>query len=125
MKHLVLTITLAGAALGAAPPSYIARSPETATYQPYKTVHAISVAALVGTAVSDVGSSWGHRERNPIMADRNGRCSSRAAIIKAGVVGGILLMDHFVLRRHRKAAAIINFAAAGVQGAVTIGNLKK
>ena len=84
-----------------------------------------SVAAVTVAHGLDVHSSWGKHEANPLLQSADGRFGTRGAAVKSGIVAGSLTVQMLLLRKWpkaRKAAAVANFAAAGVIVGVTVRN---
>jgi hypothetical protein len=85
-----------------------------------------SIVALAGANAADIGTSLGRHELNPLLAGRNGRIDTgRAVEIKGALVGGLVLTEWLLHRRHPevvKPFAFVNFAAAGAFGAVAAHN---
>lgn len=84
-----------------------------------------SVAALVGANAADVASSYGRQEANPLLRSGAGRFNARSAGIKIGIVGGVLALQSFALRKAPEAhrtLAITNFAGAGAMAAIAAKN---
>ncbi len=75
--------------------------------------------ALVGAEIADAATAWGKPEANPLLGSRFG---PRAAAIKGGAVAGLLVAEWRWGRGWRRGLAIMNFAVAGVLGAVAIHN---
>lgn len=85
-----------------------------------------SFAAVSTAEIADSASSWGKMEANPLLGQS--RFGAAKAGLKLGVVSAILTGQYFLVR-HRgpgtyKAMAAINFASAGVLGAVAYRNSK-
>jgi hypothetical protein len=81
-----------------------------------------SVAAVVAANVADAGTSWGAREANPLL----GRTfDGRAAAVKAGVTGAMLMFERTAIRRGyatRRKCTWINWAISGGLGLVAYRN---
>lgn len=87
-----------------------------------------SVAALTAAHVADTHSSWGKYEANPLLRSSDGRFGLRGAAVKSGIAAGNLTVQTLILRKWpkaRKAAAIINFAAAGVIVGIAARNYRQ
>ena len=89
-----------------------------------KKLFAASVAAVTTAAITDAGTSWGRAESNPILGQS--RFGMEQTGIKVGLVSAAMASQYFILRRHgaraASAFAAINFASAGVMGAVAYHN---
>jgi len=75
-----------------------------------------SALVLAGALAADTASSWGRPELNPLVRGQGGRFDARSFGIKAGIAGGGLALQYFLLKRAphaERAAAYSNFAAAG------------
>ena len=85
-----------------------------------------SLAAVVAANGADVASSWSQQEANPLVAGGGSQFGMRSVAIKTGFVATSLLIQHVALR-HRpdfyKKLAWMNFATAGVLGAVAKSNM--
>lgn len=87
-----------------------------------------SLAAVAAANVMDAGSSWGKRELNPNLSGNNGRFGWQGAVLKVGIVGGVLALESLVLRHQPstklyRGLAVVNFGGASVTGATAIRNL--
>jgi hypothetical protein len=85
----------------------------------------ISAAVLGAVTIADMHSSMGRLELNPLLRNAEGRFTSRGVSLKALMVGGALLGQHLMLRKHPEAsgwAAGANFAAAAATGAAVARN---
>jgi hypothetical protein len=87
-----------------------------------------SVAALAVANVMDVRTSWGKYELNPNLAGNNGKFGREGALIKLGIVSGMVVLESVVLRhkpskRFYRGLALVNFGSASVTGATAIRNL--
>ncbi len=87
---------------------------------------AVSIGALAGANAADIQASRGGYEANPLLRGPNGRfASGRAIAVKSGIIGGVVLVQWLLSRRHperRKAFAVTNYALAGVVTGVAIRN---
>jgi hypothetical protein len=86
------------------------------------------VAALAVANVMDVRTSWGKYELNPNLAGNNGKFGREGALIKLGIVSGMVVLESVVLRhkpskRFYRGLALVNFGSASVTGATAIRNL--
>jgi len=88
----------------------------------------VSAAALAAANVVDITSSRNLAELNPLLRNSQGRFDARkAALVKAGATGGLLLVQTILRRRAGdgsldKAFTIVNGAAAGAVGATAVRN---
>lgn len=88
----------------------------------------MSVVSLVGASAMDAASSWGHREGNPVLRGNEAAYGWQGALIKAGIVSGVLLAERWLLGRHpcdsrlRRTLTYVNYGAAGVTTAVAVRN---
>ena len=83
-----------------------------------------SLVAAAGAQTADITSSWGGIEANPRLG-RGREFGWQATTIKVAVVGGGLLVQRFVLRRHpghTRLAAAVNFGIAGATAGVAVRN---
>lgn len=84
-----------------------------------------STVALVAASLVDVHSSWGKRESNPALQGPNGRFGARGMGIKLGIVGGMIVGQHFLVKSRPElanAVAWTNFGIAGVTTGVAARN---
>ena len=81
----------------------------------------------IGVNAIDAHSSWGHVERNLILSNSQGRFGARAVTIKAGVLGGWLLVQKLTNKQGRlnKVYAITNFGSSAVIGGVALSNYRR
>jgi hypothetical protein len=76
----------------------------------------ISLIPLVASQGLDASSSWGMRELNPVLADRNGAFSGKAAGVKFGAVGAFIGIEYLVIRKYPRSARV--FAKMNWAGAI-------
>jgi len=76
----------------------------------------ISLIPLVASQGLDASSSWGMRELNPVLADRNGAFSGKAAGVKFGAVGVFIGIEYLVVRKYPRSARV--FAKMNWAGAI-------
>jgi hypothetical protein len=87
-----------------------------------------SLASLAAANAIDVHSSWGKHELNPrLAAGPQDTFSTRGALIKLGLQGGIMGFEYLVTRGHPtgkfyRRLAWINFGAAGAITGVSVHN---
>jgi hypothetical protein len=84
-----------------------------------------SVVAVAASTAADVHSSFGMRERNPILRGPGSRFGVRSALLKAGADGVLLLGQKLFLpgRSGRmKGWATVNFSMAATTGAFAVHN---
>lgn len=85
-----------------------------------------SAAAFAAAQAADSASSYGLRELNPVLADAHGRFGVKGVAWKAGITGGVVLGEMWVVKkrpRSRRAIAIANLVAAGVTAALAVHNV--
>jgi hypothetical protein len=84
-----------------------------------------SVMAIVAGNAADALSSWHHPEANPVLAHPGAAFDMRSVALKAGFLGGSLLIEHWALshnpRLYRR-LAWMNVAIAGGLGGVAMYN---
>lgn len=80
----------------------------------------LSLGALTGANAADAISSRGAIEANPILGQ--GPFGARQCTIKFGVVAAIVGTE-LLLPRHRRLAAVMNYAGAGAAGAAAARNI--
>jgi|SRR5580658_5633665 hypothetical protein len=89
-----------------------------------KKLFTASVAAVTSAAVADAATSWGKAETNPVLGQS--RFGIGQTSIKIGLVSAAMAGQFFIMRHHSAHAAAgfaaINFASAGVLGAVAYHN---
>lgn len=86
----------------------------------------VSLVPLLVSQAFDISTSYGLRERNPILSDVNRQFSMQSAAIKLGIVGGVLGFEYLILHRRPNAArmfAHMNWVGATVTTAAAIHNL--
>jgi hypothetical protein len=76
----------------------------------------ISLIPLVASQGLDTSSSWGMRELNPVLADRDGAFSGKAAAVKFGAVGAFIGIEYLVIRKYPRSARV--FAKMNWAGAI-------
>lgn len=132
MKKLMLClwmgISMASLSFAGEPADPPMQPPRADTQAAGKNLWRASVVAMAAANVMDAGSSWGKRELNPGLSGNNGRFGIQGAVLKLGMVGGVLALESLVLRRRPSARfyrglAIVNFGGASVTGATAIRNL--
>ena len=87
-----------------------------------------SMAAVTAAQTLDMHSSWSKYEANPLLRSADGRFGLRGVAVKSGIAVGNLTVQTLILRKWpkaRKAAAIINFAAAGAVGVIAVRNYRQ
>ncbi len=75
-----------------------------------------SALALTAASFADVHSSWGKMEANGLLRSSNGTFGAKGLGVKAGMVGGILLGQHFIVKANPKLANAMTFANYGMAG---------
>lgn len=86
----------------------------------------VSQVALAGASAADIASSWGKWEANPVLG--HGAFQGRQVAIKAGIIGGTLVFETILARKHPRYAKVfrwVNVGAAAGTGAVAIVNWRK
>ena len=128
MLLLLMGISVASLSFAGEPADPAIEPPRANTQAAGKNLWRASVAAVAAANVMDAGSSWGKRELNPGLSSNNGRFGGQGAILKLGIVGGVMVLESLVLRRppstklYRR-LALVNFGCATVTGAMAIRNL--
>lgn len=132
MKKLVLCllmgISMVSLSFAEGPADPALEAPGAQHPAPGRDLWRASVAAVAAANLMDAGSSWGKRELNPGLSGSNGRFGGQGAVLKLGMVGGVMGLEWLVLRRQpsaklRRRLAWVNFGSAGVTGAMAIRNL--
>lgn len=86
-----------------------------------------SIAALVAGATMDVATSYGELEGNSLLRGKDGRLGAKGAALKFGFIGGALLGEALIVRRHPEAAlalGVANFGVGELLGGLAIRNRK-
>lgn len=86
-----------------------------------------SAVALTAASFVDVSSSWGKLESNGMLRSSNGTFGAKGLGVKMGMVGGILVGQHFMAKKNpamANAFSIANFGMAGVKVAVAARNYR-
>jgi hypothetical protein len=84
-----------------------------------------SVAPFVAAQVLDVVSSYGMRERNPLLAGADGRFGSKALTMKLGFTGAIVGVESLVVRKWPRlghAMARMNWGGTVLTGSIAVHN---
>jgi hypothetical protein len=124
MRNLLLLLMLSVGALSAEDSS-IAVAPTAPP--PSKTLWRASLAALGAANAMDLQSSWGKHELNPALSGPTGTFGGQGALIKLGLQGGLMGVEHFLTcghpsRKLYRVLSVINFGAAGVTAATAAHN---
>ena len=81
---------------------------------------ASQIAVGVASA-TDIASSWGRRELNPVLGQ--GTFGYRQTGIKLGILGASMVTsDRLTFKRRRRLLTVTNFAVAGVMTGVAVRN---
>ncbi len=76
----------------------------------------MSLLAVAAAQTSDVATSWGKWESNPLLANGRSQFGWKSLAIKP-VTSSWLAVEWLPwMKRHRKLAAVVNFSAAGLVG---------
>jgi len=92
---------------------------DTGGHRTWHRIWQASISAVLGGAAADAATSWGKYETNPALRSGGLAFGGRALGLKCGITAGLLAPQLLLVRHHpqaAKAAAIINFSAAGVLG---------
>ncbi len=79
-----------------------------------------SAIALTAASFADVHSSWGKMEANGILRSSDGTFGARGMGIKMGMVGGILLSQHLLVKKNPEMAKMLSVGNYGMT-AVKLG----
>ena len=93
-----------------------------------KSNYVVSVAALTAAHVADTHSSWGREELHPLLRSADGRFGVKGLAVKSSLVAGHLTVQTLILRKWpqaRRAAAVLNFALAGIVGVIAVRNYRR
>ncbi|HEU0120887.1 MAG TPA: hypothetical protein VFQ91_10210 [Bryobacteraceae bacterium] len=88
-------------------------------------LYRVSVVALTASTAADVGTSWGGRESNPALRGADGRFGARGAALKFGLLGGALVTEYWLHRKHPNsdtAVMIFNASMAAVSTRAAVHN---
>jgi hypothetical protein len=89
-----------------------------------KKLFTASVAAVTSAAIADTATSWGKAESNPVLGQSRFGMSQTG--MKIGLVSAAMVGQFFIMRHHSAHVAAgfaaVNFASAGVLGAVAYHN---
>lgn len=67
-----------------------------------------SLLPLIASQGLDAHSSWGMRELNPVLADRNGAFGMKAAGVKFGVVGALIGIEYLIVKKFPNSARVFS-----------------
>ena len=101
--------------------------PDVTAPGPGRALWKASLASMAAAQAMDLHSSWGKRELNPVLADRDCKFNRQGALIKVGLQGGLMGLEYLVTRGHPsrklyRALSVINFGAAAGTAAVAAHN---
>ena len=68
----------------------------------------LSLAPVFASQALDVASSYGMRERNPILAGSDGRFGAKGAGIKLGATAGLAGAEYLIVRKYPRSARILS-----------------
>ena len=113
------TVTLAGA-------QPLQELPSKPRHAGLKALWGISAAVLIAGCSMDVASSYGHPEQTGYLRSPDGRFGARGAGIRFGIVGGGLITQLLIARKHPKegyaVGAAMNLAVGPVLAGISIRN---
>jgi hypothetical protein len=84
-----------------------------------------SLAPLAASQALDITSSYGMRELNPLLADRQGQFGVQSAVLKVGVTAGLIGVECLIVKVHPSSAGMftkLNWAAAGLTAGFAVHN---
>jgi hypothetical protein len=87
----------------------------------------VSVLALGAANALDIHSSWGRQELNPALRGSSGTFSGRGVAIKAGLMGGFVVIERLLARRDPalyRRMSYINYGIAGAYTGVAVRNYR-
>ena len=124
MKALLVALLISTSAFAETP---FAETPflSTKPAEPAMRAWKLSLAPLAVSQSLDMVSSYGMRERNPLLANSNQRFDAQSALLKVGIVGTLAGVEYLVLRHHPAAArafARLNWVSSGVTLGVAAHN---
>jgi hypothetical protein len=67
-----------------------------------------SLIAVAASQSLDIASSYGMRERNPLLASSDGRFGPKAASIKLGTTAAVVVVEYLLIKKYPKAARIFS-----------------
>ncbi len=90
---------------------------------PWAKLRQMSEAVLIAASATDVASSWGRPEANPLLAS-NGRFGARGLVIKASWLAAVLVADRTLLKHRSKTAVGLNTATSAAYFAIAARNFR-
>ena len=84
-----------------------------------------SLIPLVASQSLDAASSYGYRELNPLLADRNGDFGARATNVKFAVVFALVGVEYLLARKSPKAARLfekLNWTSSALTTGLAVRN---
>jgi hypothetical protein len=84
-----------------------------------------SLVPLVASQALDSASSYGMRELNPVLADRDGGFGVKSTVLKFAVTGALIGVEYLIIRktgRSSKLSAVLNWTVAGVTTGLAVHN---
>ena|ERR1700683_137223 len=84
-----------------------------------------SLAPLVASQALDISSSYGMRELNPLLADRQGQFGAQSAVLKVGVTAGLIGVEYLIVKAHPASARMftkLNWGAAALTTGFAVHN---
>jgi hypothetical protein len=112
--------------------TFVAGAQQQQEFQPVKQrntglkiLWGLSAAVLIAGASMDVASSYGHPEQTGYLRSPDGTFGARGAGLRFGIVGGGLLSQLLIARKHPSgyaAGAAMNFAVGPVLAGISIRN---
>jgi hypothetical protein len=84
-----------------------------------------SLAPLVASQGLDIYSSYGMRELNPLLADRQGQFGVQSAVLKVSVTAGLIGVEYLIVKAHPASARMftkLNWGAAALTTGFAVHN---
>jgi hypothetical protein len=84
-----------------------------------------SLVPLVASQALDSASSYGMRELNPALADRDGGFGVRSTVLKFAVTGALIGVEYLIVRKSERSSklfAVLNWTVAGVTTGLAVHN---
>jgi hypothetical protein len=76
-----------------------------------------SLVPLAASQALDIGSSYGMRELNPLVAGQQNRFDAQSTLLKVGVAAGFIGIEYLIVKAHPASARFFtkaNWAAAAL-----------
>jgi hypothetical protein len=84
-----------------------------------------SLAPLAASQALDISSSYGMRELNPLLAERQGQFGAQSAVLKLSVTAGLIGVEYLIVKAHPASARMftkLNWGAAALTTGFAVHN---